>query len=336
MRILQIAIQPSGGGAEKVARLLHLEFRKSNECALVYMNASVSELVPNSFSLDLPKSRISRYGKGLFRLRQFARNFNPDVTLIHCEEPQILSAITPRLGKMFYIEHQPLLFKGYRRVVMEFVHFLLKLRKSKVIHLRQSRKVNELSLATSNPIEDLPKTFKRWNSSNWNNEFKLVYIGRLSTEKGFGRIPDIVRGANEASIEVFGSGPLRSKTEFRNLDVYYKGFVNDVWEKIPNSTLLLIPSLWEGDGLVIVEALCLQVPFLISNFDGLDELPVPKSSVCSNNVEMSEKIVKLRKGFLVPDELININARQELMRSRNLQRISSWYLNTFKESIDAR
>lgn len=328
MRILQVSIQPQGGGAEKVALTLHNRFRQENEAWLTYLYSKFDLDIPNAMYLDIfSLSPISVF-VGVKRLFKIARSLKPEVTLVHCEPAMLLTALTPSLGKIFIVEHQPFHWKGFKAVVIKAALRILSLRGSKTIHLRRSRTSPRSPIYIPNPIEICSPHTKYLAQYK---TFQIAWVGRLSYDKGFDRIPKVLELAHEKKIEIFGEGPLRRSVSFENINTHFHGFDPNVWEHLPGDSLLLVTSRWEGDGLVILEALMRRIPLLVIHFASIDELPIPTACISKDEDEMASKIRDLRRQHLSLSELVNVDAFQEISSSRNPEEISERYLKVFRE-----
>ncbi len=331
MRILQVAIQAQGGGAEKVALTLHNQFVRDNDAWIVFLYSKFELCIPRSRHLNIPKLSPFSLFLAIFRFLSFARKVKPQVTLIHCEPAMLLAALTPGLGKLFLVEHQPFIWTGLKGAVIKFAMKVLAMRGCKTIHLRKSRTSAISPLYIPNPVE---LSSSHINSYSQESTFQVTWVGRLSYDKGFDRVPKVLELAKEKRIEIFGEGVLKNKVNFDNMEAYFHGFDPKVWEHLPDNSLLIVTSRWEGDGLVILEALTRRIPLLVIYFESIDELPLPRACICADEVEMALKIHNLRLGKLMLSELVNTNAIQEISSSRNPQEISGRYLKAFKEVLN--
>lgn len=331
MRILQVAIQAQGGGAEKVALTLHNQFIRENEAWLVYLYSELKLEISNTKYLNMTRISPLSLFIGISRLHKIGLTLKPEVTLIHCEPAMLLAALTPGLGKLFLVEHQPFNWTGLKGAVIKFAMKVLAMRGCKTIHLRKSRTSAISPLYIPNPVE---LSSSHINSHSHGTPFQVTWVGRLSYDKGFDRVPRVLELAKEKRIEVFGDGVLKNTVNFDNIEAYFHGFDPMVWEHLPDNSLLIVTSRWEGDGLVILEALTRRIPLLVIYFESIDELPLPRACMCADEVEMALKIHNLRSGKLMLSELVNTNAIQEISASRNPQVISGRYLKAFKEVLN--
>jgi len=107
-------------------------------------------------------------------------------------------------------------------------------------------------------------------------------VGRLTEQKGFdylleafARVRDNV---NEAHLVIAGDGErrhaLESKARLLNIAdaVHFLGWRNDVPSIMIDLDILVVPSLWEGFGLVTLEAMALSKPIVASNVSALPEI----------------------------------------------------------------
>jgi glycosyltransferase involved in cell wall biosynthesis len=107
---------------------------------------------------------------------------------------------------------------------------------------------------------------------------QLAYIGRLSGEKGVRGLLEAWRLARVEGVEllVVGDGPEREALKaMRVPGVLVTGPVDHraVLETLCSVRCLLLPSLWfEGEPMIVVEALAAGTPVLASNLGGIPEL----------------------------------------------------------------
>ncbi len=106
----------------------------------------------------------------------------------------------------------------------------------------------------------------------------LVAAGRLANEKGFDVLLDampLVRAAiSDADLTILGEGPLRSDLEARQERlglggaVHFTGFQPNPHPYFKHADLLVLPSRYEGFGLVAIEALAVGTPVVATDCPG--------------------------------------------------------------------
>lgn len=105
-------------------------------------------------------------------------------------------------------------------------------------------------------------------------------VGRLAEQKGlrylieaFGRVRDSVKNAR---LVIAGDGPLRADLEARSASfggaVHFLGWRDDAPTVMADLDVLCVPSLWEGFGLVSLEAMALGKPVIASRVSALPEI----------------------------------------------------------------
>lgn len=105
------------------------------------------------------------------------------------------------------------------------------------------------------------------------SERRIVAVGRLTRQKGFDVLVDALRGI-EASTTILGEGEERGALERRaaGLSIALPGWVSDIRPYLAQAAVLVIPSRWEGFGLIAAEAMASGVPVIASRVDGLVEV----------------------------------------------------------------
>ena len=116
------------------------------------------------------------------------------------------------------------------------------------------------------------------------NEKIILFMGRLVYEKGIQHLitamPKILNGYHDAKLVVAGKGgmidELRAQANALGLGekVYFAGYVNgkDVGKLYKVADVAVFPSTYEPFGIVALEAMLAEVPFVVSDIGGLNEI----------------------------------------------------------------
>ena len=112
-------------------------------------------------------------------------------------------------------------------------------------------------------------------------EFLVGCVGHFTPEKGHAFLirgfSEILTAHPDSRLAVVGEGPLRGELELliRELGLHGRavlpGFVSDLDEVLPGFDLLVHPSLTEGLGSVLLQAMSRQVPVCASRTGGIPE-----------------------------------------------------------------
>ncbi len=144
---------------------------------------------------------------------------------------------------------------------------------------------NNICIPNAIDIEDIILKSKENGLINKNNNIiQFIAIGRLSPEKGFDRIinsfaklPEELRLKCNLTILGQDYGELNNLTaqiNKYNLSELIKlaGFTPNPYATLKNADILLVPSRYEGFGLVIVEAMALNIPTIATNTTGASDI----------------------------------------------------------------
>ena len=307
---------PSGGGAERATNILVNALHQNKvKVSLTTINHSKPDLVVP----DCETFQISRTWQGgpvsvLFaylKLRKIVKFWKPSHLVLECDLPEFLGSLLR--GK-------------FRKIVVlqSSKPWITRLKFGELIR-RRLKNQNALWVAVSNhfnvwnfnskpdAVISNPLMFSNLGKISHNNSRKItsriIYIGRLSDEKQPGWILDI---ASESNLPVvfIGDGVMRNELELKSknlsINVEFKGFVTNPWELVAQGDLLVVPSQYEGDGLVVVEAIARSIPILLNDIPDLRRFGLPSQHYCLNIADFSERIKEYRESYsslVVPDKL---------------------------------
>ena len=142
---------------------------------------------------------------------------------------------------------------------------------------------------------------------------KAIFVGRFDVQKDFGTMLNvwtlIQKRHPEWILNVYGNGKLKPIFENllaeKNLNVVIHPAVPDIMEKYKEASMLLMTSLYEPFGLVLVEAMSCGLPVVAFN------CPYGPAAIITDGTD----------GFLVDDRNINAFADRvcQLMEDENLR-----------------
>ncbi len=106
---------------------------------------------------------------------------------------------------------------------------------------------------------------------------KIIYVGRVSVEKGVSTLCKAVFGDPNLKLQIVGDGPLRKslEKEFNSSNIEFLGFQpwNVIKENLAKAAFLVLPSQWfENNPLTIIEAFSLGTPVLGANIGGIPDM----------------------------------------------------------------
>lgn len=293
----------SGGGAERSMNLLCNElFIRNWDISLIPINRSDPDLVP----LMCPVYEVNRVWNGTFLntiLSFFRFNFlifkiRPKVLVLNCDLPEFFGALVLYPVKLIAVEHvnHPWLTRlRFGRII----RFILNLRGvcwvSVSSHLSiwpnaskpEVTLLNSITPAVKKPTREIERAHLK----------RLIFIGRLTEQKRPNWIIELGK-ATETEVGIYGAGSqekaLRQLAQANSKEVNFFGFNPQVWTYVSPGDLLLVTSGWEGDGLVILEALNNRVPILLSDIPDLRRFNLPDRNYCNDLRNFADRIEEFR------------------------------------------
>lgn len=328
MKILIISNSISGGGAEKSMRIINRELNAQGiDSTLVCLNNSGSDA-----ALDKEVILGREWKSGLIGTFINFRNFvkvckeiNPTTVIANCELPELYAALSPvPLHNLVIVEHTSLPWAG-RRALGTLVRILLKLRKASWITVNRNQKGIWPTGSSAGFIPN-PAAVPNLDSSDKKNRF--VFIGRLRPEKGIEGLLEAV-SRSDSRIDVFGSGNLEEELKAKfSKSADFHGFVDNPWEQINRNQTLIVASEYEGDGIVIVEAIIAAMPLLLLDNKDLRRFQLPEVNYFKDFEVLKKKIEETKEDreiFRVTEEKSN-----EYIIERQLQNVVSLWINLLR------
>jgi glycosyltransferase involved in cell wall biosynthesis len=314
--ILFVVNSLSGGGAEnsigQVADKLFQDYAGVHLCAL-----NGQDVIQNEYEGSHTHVLNRNWKDGIFQTYRNFRDFRkvvsilkPRIVIANCELPELFVAIGSPFGsQIIAVEHTSNPWSG-RKFLGVIVRFILKMRKVHWVTVLSSREKiwNGSSFPghIANPITaegKPPATISRSRD--------VVFIGRLRKEKR----PDwAIESALEAglSIELFGDGTQRAilESNYRHQlsSVTFHGYVENPWCQVSNNSIVVVPSEYEGDGMVVAEAIIRNHKILLADNSDLRRFNLPEENYFKSQEELTPKLVLWdrdgRTDFSIPAEIV--------------------------------
>lgn len=307
MKILQIITELGGGGAEKIIAMLSEGLAATGDTVTVVslLKEPQDTTIPDrlrSAGVDI----VYLNGKKsdpflLFRLRRTIKQIAPDVIHAHLIHPNLLSRLASaglgiplvntihtaekRSGKKKYFLMDKLTWRladcmtAVSAAAAVYHRQLCGLKKS--VHIRVIPNAVE-------PVVPAPEELCRSLREQWCSGADKVIgcVGRLDAMKGFDIMLDrleplshLIPDGEKWLLVVLGDGPDRETLErkaaglrFENLKVVFAGFHSNAASLMNLFDIFFTPSLCEGYGLAVAEAMTLGLPVVCNRIDALPEL----------------------------------------------------------------
>ena len=327
--ILFVVNSLSGGGAEnsigQVADKLFQNYSGIHLCALngpgVLKNEHESS---NTHVLKRHwKDGIIQTYRNFCDFRKVVKVLKPRIVIANCELPELFVAIgAPFSSRIIAVEHTSNPWSG-RKHLGVIVRFILRIRNVHWVTVLSSQekiwKGSTFPDHIANPISTEGKPPTKINRSR-----NVAFIGRLREEKR----PDwAIDSALEAglSIELFGDGDQRAilESKYKNQlsSVTFHGYVENPWYRISNNCIIVVPSEYEGDGMVVAEAIIRNLKVLLADNPDLRRFNLPEENYFKSPRDLTSKLVLWNRDggrdFSIPSEIV-----QSLHTSRSIETIA--------------
>jgi glycosyltransferase involved in cell wall biosynthesis len=322
----------SGGGAERSMNLLaNALFEQGESVSLIAINKSG----PDAVLLKCPVIEINRVWNGSLlntinswlKFQKMLIKLGADTLILNCDLPEFYGALSITRSKIICIEHSN--NPWYTRSKLgKIVRKILAIKKVTWVTVSDFFKIWP---SGSYPKAVIPNSIwqEQENLKNYLGPIKrLVFIGRFAFEKNPKAFLDISKETNIPAL-MLGVGPeigqIERLIQSHNINVELKGFVQNPWEFVTNGDLLLVPSRWEGDGLVVLEALQRKVPIIISSIDEFKRFQLPDINYAAD----VHDFVRLIEANIDKYEVFKVNSEavKQILSDRNPQMIYSKWIS---------
>ena len=345
------------GGAEKLLLLTckWLKTKYAVDIKIVYFDPT-APMLPYFESIDITCSQMNRNLTGVFKLIKYISNEKFDIVhthLIHADIFGRLAAFVAKSQVVYSTAHGVEWFRTrnsiYCRMIRRIDVWASKPKNSFVIAISNSvRNVLEQQGIHPNKIKLLPNAIEinkdLQRARKYNGQLKLLYVGRLSFEKNvsclihaFYKVRDL-----DVSLTIVGDGDCKKRLEALvnslnlNSKVLFAGAQYDIENFYLEHDVLVLPSLNEGLGIVILEAFDYGLAVIGSNVDGITELLSDNRGVLFKSNDHQELAKKILLFYNNPDLIQSFKDRGKkyVSENHNIETYTEKLYSFYKESLE--
>ena len=180
------------------------------------------------------------------------------------------------------------------------------------------------------------------------NEKIILFMGRLVYEKGvqhlIAAMPKILEHYHDAKLVIAGTGGMLEelKREAENLGisnkVYFAGYLKgkDVAKMYKAADISVFPSTYEPFGIVALEAMLAEVPVVVSDIGGLNEIVEHRQtgmkSYCGNSNSIADSILELLFDHQLCNNIVK-KAKAKVRNEYNWNKIAQDTHFTYQKAI---
>jgi glycosyltransferase involved in cell wall biosynthesis len=281
----------TGGGAERAMNLASNELTRRNwTIALVPINSGPRDFV-EPISEVFPLGRKWRSGLtgtiySFIKFNVVVWYWKPDVIVLTCDLPEFFGAILLARKKLVIVEEASYPW-GTRERFGRTIRKLLALRQTKNIAASSHLKIWPDRILPDAVIENAITPFEATQFSRGSSReiVRLNFVGRLSPEKRPDWFIEVCEMGGFKG-RIIGDGAMKQvlidTVKIKRVSVEYCGFLKDPWAVLQEGDLLVAPSKFEGDGLVVIEAIKNGIPLLLSDIPDFRRFGLPERNYCKD------------------------------------------------------
>lgn len=304
-------------------------------------------------------SKKNKLGLGvIWQIKYFLKEFRPQIVHTHLFAADFwgkLAAILAGVPVIITTEHSVNLEEGWLK---EQIKRLLSLKTDMTVAVSNAVKdfyVNKVGLNAKKMVViyngvDIGKfQFRGFRPIDLAREIKAIIVARLAEVKGHRYLveamPLILKKYPNFILNIVGAGnlldELKKQAEALGVGerIKFLGEILEVETIFPQMDLFILPSLWEGLGVVLLEAQSIGLPVLTSNIPGTVEvvedgqtglLFTPKEPQA-----IFESVSRLLASPKLQEELVN-NAHKQVVQKFDLNKMVGSYVNLYLDLMKQR
>lgn len=340
MKVLHVLNTNSYSGAENVAITI-INHMPDVESIYLSLNGPISEILKKNNIQYYPVDKLS-----IKSLKKAIRKLKPDVIHAHDYTASILCALCfPKAKIISHIHNNSPWIKSYG--IYSWAYLFSSFFYKKILTVSDSiEKEYVFGKFIKNKIEcignptDIELIHQKAIEYSIDKKYDLIFLGRLTAQKNpkllLEVFNDLILKRPDISIAVVGAGDqfesfnesIHKNNLQDNIEMY--GFMENPYPVLNASNIMILPSKWEGYGLVAVESLSLGIPVICSGAGGLKNIVNSScGKICKNKDDYVQEIIELLDNEQAYATKSN-NAKERAKVFGNIQGYISKIKNSYK------
>lgn len=369
-KVLHIA-QSAGGVAEYLYMLLKNFNSTEYENVLIVSEDYKNQIkrfepyIKNIYVVPMTRNINPKVDiNSIFRIKKIIKEERPEIVYLHSSK----AGAVGRLALLFDFKTK-ILYNAHgwyfnaeigkkKKNFFAFVEKVLAIKTNKIINISNAEYESALKYKIApkkkmciieNGIDfskfansDMYRTETRKEYDIDKNDIVIGVVGRLSEQKDpmtIIRVFKMVKNKySNAKLMMVGSGELEdevrgfAKSNNIDKDVIITGWIDNVEKYIPAFDIAVLPSKWEGFGLVIVEYMACGKPVVASNVGGIADIIEDGKNgfLCEagNEIEFKNKIEYMIENY---DVIIDKNVYGNAKKIFDIKKLENKYIDILKE-----
>ena len=356
IKVLEVIDSLYAGGAESLLKNFLIEAKKYNDfeievCTLYSRNIFEEELANNGIKVHNLSLSFKYNPIGVFKLLNVIKRGNYDIVHVHLFPADIFVAISslflPKRIKFIFSEHNDY---NRRRSIKFFkvIDGFTYSRYDKIVCV--SKQVEKALIKwcpeTACKVIVIKNAIPIKDKLNFEREklYDIIFVGRLEKQKGIDILFKAIQILKEKyhrslRVAIVGDGSLMN--DLKELALQYSineyidflGVRKDVLELMRKSLVFVLPSRWEGFGLVLLEAISVGTPIVATKVGGIPEIIEDgKDGILvepENPEELAKAILRLLSDVNLRS-LISSNAYKKVKEEYSIEKYTKTLLGLYE------
>lgn len=330
MTIIYLLASDRFSGAEKVVITIIKQLNMKHRCVYVSPRGDIGNVLEAE---NIEYAPIGGLDSG--SVKKVVEKYNPDI--IHANDFRasvIASRFSKRCKVISHIHCNPTWINKLSVNSVAYalansgIHKILNVSDAFCNEYLFRKMIEKKSETIGNPfsVDDIIRQSEEFED---NDKYDLMFVGRLSKEKGPEAFIDIFyelwKNNNDLTAVIIGDGNLKEECVLKVFglgiadNVTILGFTENPYPYMKNSKIMVVTSVFEGFGLAALEALALGKPVVASKVGGLINIVNDKCGrLCTDKKEFVATVNEILYDSKVY-ETMSIEAEKQAEKFDNLQ-----------------
>ncbi len=335
IKIIHVISALNVGGAEALLfdLIKNIDKEKFDVSILCFFREGgfVNKFIDAGFSVVFLEEYRGNYFRLFPKIVEFFKKENPDIVHTHLFGADFFGVFAARFAKVKHVistEHNLNKGEGYIKNICKFISIrfvdkVIAISNAVKVYINKNYFVFGKNIKVINNFIEIDK-WKCSSSILVNDKIKFMTIGRLVNQKGHSVLINALAKVNfDFELEIVGDGEKKKELEKLVLDlklgdrIKFLGALTNGPELIKDIDVFVQPSLWEGFGITVIEALAASRFVIASRVDGiLDIIEDYKNGLFFNVGDVDDLASKLNWANKNRMEAINIsrNALESVLK----------------------
>lgn len=305
-----------------------------------HFNKNIKFIEVKNFSRNIGKKDLAAINE----VRKIVKEEKPNIVHMHSSKAGIIGriAVNDKNIKMFYTPHgYSFLMKDdskFRRTLYKYAEKIAAAYKKDCTTIACSHGEYEEGLKiykncsyVSNGINMQEIDALQLKKQDDNGKIKICTVGRIDIQKNPQMFNKIAEKFPDVEFLWIGEGCKRELLTSNNIKITGWKDREEALQKVANCDIFILPSIWEGLPMSLLEAMYLEKTCIVSNISGNNNVIKDgyNGFVCEN-LQDYQKVIDnfIHKKYDIKE--ITTNAKNSIIKEYNLDNMAKKYLEIYK------